>query len=188
VKSTITYFEKPGKINTDAVLEIVKTRAQDLQINTIVVASYRGFTAEKAVRVLDGKKIIVIGGFLEPNPQNLSETFSNGDEKLIRKKATVLIATHLFSGINRAVRKKFDTSSPGEIAAQTLRIVGTGVKVAIECAVMAADAGLVKTDEDVISIAGTLSGADTAIVLRPVNSQDFFDLRLKEILCKPMVG
>jgi hypothetical protein len=159
VKRTITYFEKPGKINTDAVLEIVKTRAQELQINTIVVASYRGFTAEKAVKALHGQNIIVIGGFLEPNPQNLSETFSQGDEKLIREKATVLIATHLFSGINRAVRKKFDTSSPGEIAAQTLRMVGTGVKVAIECA-----------------------------VLRPVNSQDFFDLRLKEILCKPLVG
>jgi hypothetical protein len=50
---------------------------------------------------------------------------------------------------------------------------------------MAADAALVRTDEDIIAIAGTRSGADTAIVLRPVNSQDFFDLKLKEILCKP---
>ncbi len=188
MKSTINYFEKPGKANTDAVMEIVKTRAQELKIDTVIVASYRGFTAEKAVKALEGKEIIVIAGFLEPNSQNLSETFSQGDEKLIREKATVLIATHLFSGINRAVRKKFDTSSPGEIVAQTLRMVGTGVKVAIECAVMAADAGLVRTDEDVISVAGTLSGADTAVVLRPVNSQEFFDLRIKEILCKPLVG
>ncbi len=50
---------------------------------------------------------------------------------------------------------------------------------------MAADAGLVRTDEDIIAIAGTRSGADTAIVVRPVNSQDFFDLKVKEILCKP---
>ena len=83
------------------------------------------------------------------------------------------------------MRKKFDSSSPGEIAAQTLRMVGIGVKVAIECTVMAADAGLVRTDEEVIAIAGTRSGADTAIVVQPVHSQNFFDLQLKEILCKP---
>jgi hypothetical protein len=59
------------------------------------------------------------------------------------------------------------------------------MKVACEVAVMAADAGLVRTDEDVIAIAGTGRGADTALVLRPVNSQDFFDLKVKEILCKP---
>ena len=32
---------------------------------------------------------------------------------------------------------------------------------------------------------GTGRGADTAVVLRPVNSGDFFDLKVKEILCKP---
>jgi hypothetical protein len=50
---------------------------------------------------------------------------------------------------------------------------------------MAADAGLVRTDEDIIAIAGTSHGADTAVVLKPVTSQNFFDLRVKEILCKP---
>ncbi len=50
---------------------------------------------------------------------------------------------------------------------------------------MAADARLVSTDEDIIAVAGTRSGADTAIVVRPVNSQDLFELKVKEILCKP---
>lgn len=185
MKTEITYFETPGKENTDAVMEIVKSRAKELGINTVVVASYRGYTAEKAVRALDGFKIIVVAGFLEPTSKNLAETFTQGDEKLIRSKATVLTATHLFSGISRAVRKKFSSSSPGEIIAQSLRMVGVGVKVGIECAVMAADAGLVNTDEDIIAIAGTRSGADTAILVRPVNSQDLFDLKVKEILCKP---
>jgi hypothetical protein len=85
------------------------------------------------------------------------------------------------------MRKKFDTSSPGEIAAQTLRIMGVGVKVAIECTLMAADAGLIPTDEDIIAVAGTREGADTAIVIQPLNSQNFFDLKLKQILCKPLV-
>jgi hypothetical protein len=185
METSITYFEKPGKDNTDAVMEAVRTRARELGINTIVVASYHGYTAEKAVKALEGKKIIVVGGFFEPTMQNLAGAFSQGDEKLIREKATVLIATHLFSGINRAMRKTFDSSSPGEIAAQALRIVGVGVKVAIECAMMAADAGLVRTDEDVIAVAGTRGGADTAIVLQPVNSQNFFEIKVKEIVCKP---
>ena len=59
------------------------------------------------------------------------------------------------------------------------------MKVACEIAMMAADSGLVRTDEDIIAIAGTSRGADTAVVLRPVNSHNFFDLKIKEILCKP---
>ena len=50
---------------------------------------------------------------------------------------------------------------------------------------MAADAGLVRTDEDVISIGGTGRGADTALVLQPNNSFNIFDLRVKEVICKP---
>ena len=185
MEAKITYFETPGKHNTDAVMEIVKKRTQELGINTVVIASYRGYTAERAVRDLDGLKIIMVAGFLEPTTRNLRETFTQGDERLIRSQATVLIATHLFSGVSRAMRKKFNSSSPGEIIAQALRIVGVGVKVGIECTVMAADAGLVSTDEDIIAVAGTRGGADTAIVVRPVNSQDLFELRVKEILCKP---
>ncbi len=188
MEAKITYFDKPGKENTNSVLDIVKRRAGELGIKTVVVASYRGYTADCAVRALDGLKVIVVAGFLEPTDKNLSETFTQGNEDLIKSKATVLVATHLFSGVNRAMRKKFDSSSPGEIIAQTLRMVGTGVKVGVECTVMAADAGLVSTEEDVIAIAGTRSGADTAIVVRPVNSQDLFELKVKEILCKPIDG
>jgi uncharacterized protein len=186
MESTITYFEKPGKENTAAVMALVNKRARERNIKTVVVASYRGFTAAEAAKSLSGLKLIVIAGFLEPTAKNLGETFAEGDEQLIRSRATVLVATHLFSGVSRAVRKKFTSSSPGEMVAQALRMMGVGVKVGIECAVMAADAGLVNTDEDVIAIAGTRSGADTAIVTRPVFSQDLFDLKVKEIICKPL--
>jgi hypothetical protein len=59
------------------------------------------------------------------------------------------------------------------------------MKVVVEISVMAADAGLVRTDEEIIAIAGTGRGADYAVVLKPVHSNDFFDLKVKEILCKP---
>ena len=64
------------------------------------------------------------------------------------------------------------------------------MKVACEIAVMACDAGLVRTDEDIISIAGTGAadagrGADVAIVARPTPAHLFVDFRVREILCKP---
>ncbi len=188
MEARIVYFDKPGKENTDTVMEVVRRRAQELGIKTVVVASQRGYTAEKAVRALDGMKIIVVAGFYAPTMENIAETFTNCDEKLVRSKATILLATHLFAGLQGAMRKKFSTIETNEVVASTLRTISTGIKVAVECAVMAADSGLVRTDEDIISIGGTggtKGGADSAIVVRPVNSQDFFDLKVKEILCKP---
>ena len=75
--------------------------------------------------------------------------------KLESKGITVLTCQHAFAGIGRAVRNKLSTYQVDEIIAYTLRIFGQGTKVAIELALMAADAGLVRTDEDVISLGGT---------------------------------
>ena len=97
----------------------------------------------------------------------------------------ILTATHTFAGVGRAIRLKFQTYTIGEIIANVLRVLGEGMKVVCEIAMMAADAGLVRTGEDVICIAGTGRGADTAVVLKPVNSADFFDMKVREILCKP---
>ena len=88
-------------------------------------------------------------------------------------------------GLSSAMRKQYNTYIIGDILANTLRIFGQGMKVVCEVAAMAADAGLVRTDEDIIVIAGTSRGADTAVVLRAANSQNFFALRVKEVLCKP---
>ena len=95
---------------------------------------------------------------------------------------------HAFGGVGRAVRKKLGTYELEELIAYTLRLFGEGMKVAVEIALMVADAGLVRTDEPVIAIAGTGKGADTAVVLKPANAQDFFDLQVLEILCKPRLG
>ena len=94
MESRIVYFEKPGRENTDAVMEIVKKRAEELGIKTVVVASYRGFTAEKAVTALEGMNIVVIAGLHEATAENLTETFSQGDEKLIKSRAKVLVTTN----------------------------------------------------------------------------------------------
>ncbi len=182
-----TYFENPGRENTEEVLRIVRQRAKELGIKTIVVASTIGDTAVKATEVFSGFKIIAVSlytGMLAPNTQEFTEE----NRKIVESRGGIVFtSTHLFSGLSAAMRKKFNTYVIGDIVANTLRIFGEGMKVVCEIAVMAADGGLVRTDEDVIAIAGTGSngGTDTAIVLTPVNAHNFFDLKVKEILCKP---
>ena len=181
----IVYFETPGRENTDEVLDIARKRAEELGIKTILVASTRGDTAVKAVDVFKGLKVIAVThftGYRGPNEQE----FTDENRKAFESKGGImLITTHLFSGISRAVRDKFNTYVTGDIVAGTLRVFSEGMKVVIEIAMMAADSGLARTDEDVIAIGGTGRGADTAVELTPVNSNSFFDLKIKEILCKP---
>jgi hypothetical protein len=83
------------------------------------------------------------------------------------------------------MRDMFKTAVLGVDMGYTLRVLGQGMKVVCECPMAAADAGLVRTDQEVVSIGGTDQGADTAVILKPVKVSDFFSLRVKEILCKP---
>lgn len=55
----------------------------------------------------------------------------------------------------------------------------------VEITLMAADAGLIPVDKDIVAIAGTGRGADTALRIKPANTARFFDLKIKEILAKP---
>jgi len=72
-----------------------------------------------------------------------------------------------------------------KIVRKTLYRFCQGMKVAVEIAIMAADAGLLDISSEVISIAGTGEGADTAIVLKPTYARKFMDLEIREILTKP---
>jgi len=186
MEAKIVYFDEPGKENTDEVLRLAKRRAKELGIKTILVASTTGDTALKAMEVFKGARIVAVShftGMREPNTQDFTE---ENRQKVLSAGGAVLTATHLFSGLGRAMRKKFNMYLFEETVANTLRIFGQGMKVVCEIALMATDAGLVRTDEDIIVIGGTGRGADTAVVLRPVNSEDFFDLKVREILCKPL--
>jgi hypothetical protein len=55
----------------------------------------------------------------------------------------------------------------------------------VEITLMAADAGLIPTDQDIIAVGGTGSGADTALRIKPANAARFFDLRIREVIAKP---
>jgi uncharacterized protein len=179
------FFETAGKDNTEAVFDIVDKRMKELGIKHLIIASTYGDTAAKAVNTFKNVKIVAVAhseGFAQPNTQQ----FTQENKKIVEAKGgVVFVGTHLFTGLSHAMRKKFNMIEIGDIVANTLRMFGQGMKVVCEVAVMAADAGLVPVTEDIIVIAGTARGADTAVVIKPVYSQDFFDMKVKEILCKP---
>lgn len=121
-------------------------------------------------------------GFREPGVHELKEEFR---KRILENGAKILTATHALSSVERAVRKKFGTLQPLELIANALRLFGEGTKVCVEIVVMAADAGLIPVDKDVIVIAGTGGGADTALVVKPANASTFFNLKIRETIAKP---
>lgn len=178
----ITYFESSGRENTDETLRIVKNYAEKEGIRNVVLASTTGYTAEKAAEVFKDFSLVVVthvSSFREPNKQEFSCDLR---EKLEDKGIRVLTTSHAFDGVNKLA----DAGSIGQIIRDTLRMFCEGVKVAVEIAAMAADAGLVRTDEDIVSIAGTGRGADTALVIKPAISKRLFDMRIRKILAKPI--
>jgi len=180
-----TYFRTPGRDNTERVLRIAKVRAEELGIQSVVVATTTGQTGLRATQVFRDYNLVLVThstGFKEPNYQELTE---ENREAIEANGGRILTCQHAFGGVGRAVRKKLRTYELEEIVAYTLRIFGEGMKVVCEIALMAADAGLIRVDEPAIVIAGTGRGADTAVVLRPANAQTFFDMRIMEVLCKP---
>jgi hypothetical protein len=179
------YFLEPGSVNTEETLRIAKRRAEELGIKSIVVASTSGETGLKALKVFANYRVVVVthaAGFPAHDVQELTQP---NRSEMLEKGGMILTATHAFGGVGRAVRRRFNTYQVDEIMAHTLRVFGQGTKVACEIALMAADAGLVRTDEEIISIGGTGSGADTALVIKPAHTHDFFQLQVKEVLCKP---
>ncbi len=179
-------FRKPGPKNTGAVIKSVAKRAMELGIKKVLVATCSGDTALKARDMLpEDVRVIAVShvtGFKEPNSQEISE---DAARSLEGRGVHIVTAGHAFGGVGRAFRNKTGTFQVDEIMAYTLRTLGQGVKVSAEITMMAADAGLVRTDEDVIAVGGTAKGADTAAVIRPANSAHFFDMKIREIICKP---
>jgi len=191
MEAKITYFEKKGSGNTDTALRLARERADALGIRQVVIASTYGETARKALEVFGGFKLIVVGIVIGPREHDPDSAGQKPFAEDVRKAieaggGTVLHTTHAFGGISRALRDQLDwKTNPISLLSAALRVFGNGMKVACEVAMMAADGGLVDIEQDTVVVAGSGRGADTVIVLRPVNTHRFFDLRVKEIVCKP---
>ncbi len=179
------YFKTSGPENTERTLQLARQRQKELGLEQVLVATTSGRTGALAADVFGGDNLVVVThstGFREPGVQELQEEYRR---RMDDSGVTVLTCQHAFGGVGRAVRRKLDTYELEEIVAYVLRTVCQGFKVCQEMALMAADAGLVDPARPCIAIAGTGRGADTALILKPAHAQDYFDLRVLEIICMP---
>ncbi len=183
---SVKYFSAAGAQNTAATLEAARARAQQLGITQLVVATSTGKTALHAAELMPEMKTIVgvtlAAGhwevYVAPDPDLVVEAEQKG--------VKFLTGVHALMGsVASAIQRKFGGLPAEEIIARTYYTISQGTKVAVECMLMAADAGLLKMDEDIISVAGTGTGADTAIVVKPCFSNKFFECRVREFLALP---
>jgi hypothetical protein len=186
VRKATLYFEKAGEHNTQTLLKFVRKYVEKEGIKDIVVASTTGRTGAEATNILKGRNVTVVVhsyGFKEPGKNELQ---MGHQKKICSNGGKIFAGTHALSSVERAIRKDFGTIQPLELIANVLRRLGDGTKVCVEITLMAADAGLIPADRDIVAIAGTGRGADTALRIRPANSAKFFDLKIIEVIAKPM--
>ncbi len=184
-----TYFSQKGKGNTQRTLELVKECAKGQKINTIVVASTKGDSALIAANSFDSTDIkLIIVTHMDGFRENGNEMSEEMKMKILETNPKVIFhtGTHAFAGLERSFRMAHDTILPIEMIALTLRkCFGEGTKVSLEMSIMVSDAGLVNPSSDIICVAGTGSGLDTAWIIKPSYSNKLFELKMKAPICKP---
>src|SRR3990172_2498313 len=180
----VIYFDKPGKDNTAACLDVVREAQSEGGLKHLVIASTTGETGLLFSDTLKGRglNIVVVthsAGFKGPNtPEMPGET----RESIERNGATIYTGSMLTHSIETAFSSKFSGLYPTTIVAQSLRRFGEGTKGCCEIVMMAVDAGLVPEGEEVLAVAGTAWGADTVLVVRSAASKRFLDLKVLEFL------
>ncbi|MDA8442369.1 MAG: hypothetical protein M0Z55_08330 [Peptococcaceae bacterium] len=183
MQTNTKYFLKSGPVNTAETVTLALARAAELQLKHLVVASNSGASVQLCLaRGFDVVWVTHHVGFVaagedEAEPEVRASLTAQG--------VKILTTTHLMAGIDRALRLKAGGIYPAEIVAHTLRMFGQGVKVAVECSVMALDAGLIPYGTPIMALGGSGRGLDSALVLRPHHSSQFFETKIMEICCKP---
>jgi len=187
-QTTIQYFEAKGPENTARTLEIAIETARTIGIAHIVLASTYGTTAEMLANAFDLSRLTITivthaYGSMKPNWNPFPEELR---KVLTERGFRFCTAAHALSTGERALSTSFHGVYPLEIIAHTLRMFGQGMKVCVEIAAMAADAGLVPSGEPIVVVGGSGRGADTAVILRPQVSSNILKTKIDRILCKPI--
>lgn len=181
MESKVVYFEDTGPENTEVAFKLVAERLKALSLKKLVLASTTGATAKKAFNFFKDKgvKLIVVPHQFDfrrpvnPFPADLVAALKAAGHE-------VHFGTMLFhtDGL-------YESNAP-RLMANLLRCFSQGVKVCFEIVMMATDAGLLTCGEKVIVMAGTGRGSDTALVMQAASSQHLKNLRVNEIICKPL--
>ncbi len=190
IRKDIVYFEKAGEQNTDDTIMIALTRAKELDIKYLVVATSSGATGLNAAKAFKGSgiNVIVVGhqvGFSKPGVDELEE---HNARELKEQGALIIRQTHALSAVERSISRRLGGASRTEAISEALRtLLSNGAKVCVEITIMASDAGCIPVDgkTEIMAIGGTWSGADTACVMLPAHANNFFDMQIREIVAMP---
>ena len=143
-------YLKPGGKSTARLIEAVAERVKESGLSSVVVASTKGKTAVKLGEALKGVAQVV----------SVTEFTYGDDVKKSMKKLKVI-------PVEKAELPIQDRREMRE----ALLMFGTGVKAALEVAAVAADKELVQGN--IIVVAGSKGGLDTALAVRPSPPSDF---------------
>jgi len=173
IERVMTYFIEPGPEDTDGVVKAAARRVREGDVKTVVVASTSGRTGVRFAEALRGKAQVIAVSHEKMDPDL--------KEKIAALGGVAIDGTHL----------PLHTRGIGPVR-KTLYILGQGFKVAVEVILIAVDNGVLEPYNDVIGVAGTGEGADTAIVARATSTKEAFGdesskkLEVREVVAMPL--
>lgn len=191
------YFERPGRHNTDRVVQCIIERLAEGDIRSVVVASTTGHTALKVAEALAGMddvRLVSVGETPLIKEWGAEWPVLDPETKLELERRGVVVADHIPYLMHSSVldESRWSAPSPEEIVRDTLYAFGQGLKVAVEVALIAVASGFLEPFQDVVAVGGTSRGADTAIVVRAtfpnhvLSKDEAKRLSIREVLCKPL--
>ena len=184
----IVYFKNKGPENTGDTIECALACCRAQAINQIVVASSTGETALKVREAADpGCEVIAVTYCAGSRFADKVEAFNANRQRVEEAGIKIVRGIHALSATERTFENKYGTKLiPLNLVSDALRMLGQGMKVCVEISIMAAEHGFVTPRDDVVVLGGSGKGADTAVVLQPAYAAEMFDLKIRQILCKPL--
>ncbi len=187
IKREVYYFEDSGAQNTDQAIEAAKNVALSLGLKYLVVASATGSTGVKAAEALKDTDVQVV---VVTEYAGMAELSQANQRKLEEMGIRTVTSAHSFLSPAESLSQLHSGHcSENTIIKDVLRRFSQGFKVAAEIVMMATDAGAIPAGVDVVSIAGTGSGADTTVIVKSCHSNDFFHrekgMEFREIIAMP---
>jgi hypothetical protein len=212
-------FERPGPVNTDEVLEIAK--AVSSKYEHVVVASITGDCAIKTAERIPDKNVICVtcpqgmswdaakmeeGPFASiPELARIRAAWAEQGRTIVpmeidpenrrmleNLKVRIVQGTIPLFGPSFSIRVHLHQMTELDLMAKTLELISTGTLVCLECVLMSVDAGAIPEGREVIALAGTESGLDTAWIIKSSASANLFHpskgARFVELLAKPGIS
>ena len=183
------YFNVHGEVNTRKTVELAYERATLLDLDKVVVASETGLSAIEVLQVFKDMEVIVVSSAAGTSVEGTTIgdlRIGIPDEDMYRQLldggAKVIRGTDPFWNLS-AHSQLVDT---GKLGMMFLKTLSSGLHVCMTAVLEATDAGYLAAGEEVVALAGSWVGLDTAIVAKAANSIRFFEgFEVLELICKP---